>query len=267
MPGYRAKKRLGQNFLKSPAVVERIIELIDPRPTDLIVEVGPGRGALTLALAQSGARITAVEFDRDIVGYLRKLLEDHTGVTVLNEDFLAFDPGAHGLDRFKLIGNLPFNLSSPVLEWTTGHVDRIERAVFMLQKEVAGRLCSGPGSKDWSPLAIFTQLVFEAHRRFDVSPKHFSPPPKVTSSVVELVPRGKPRRAVTPLFEKVVRAAFARRRKQLVNNLVPEILPDPDSARAAIADAGFPPDVRAEQVSIDGFFNLTRCLEARYIQP
>ncbi len=263
MPGYHAKKRLGQNFLKSETIVRRIIETLDIRDGDTIVEVGPGRGALTLPMAAGGARIVAVEFDRDMMGYLGKLLRGHDNVSVVNADFLTFEPAEHGVDRFKLVGNLPFNLSSPVMEWTARHVDRIDRAVFMVQKEVAERICGSPGGKDWSPLGIFTQLGYDARISFEVGPKNFSPPPKVMSAVIELTPRAEGTENVTPEFEQVVRASFRQRRKQLVNNLSPEPVADTGQLREILSELSLPANIRAEELSIDDFFNLTRRLVAR----
>ncbi len=263
MPGYHAKKRLGQNFLKSETIVRRIIETLDPQAGETIVEVGPGRGALTLPLAETGVRIVAVEFDRDMMGYLGKLLRGHDNVSIINTDFLTFDPGAHDLKRIKLVGNLPFNLSSPVMEWTARHVGSIDRAVFMVQKEVAERICAEPGGKGWSPLAIFTQLVYEARIAFEVGPKNFSPPPKVMSAVIQLTPRPAPLDTVTPEFETVVRASFRQRRKQLVNNLTPEPVADADGLREVLSELDLPANSRAEQLSITDFFNLTRRLIAR----
>jgi len=266
VPGYHAKKRFGQNFLKSAEIVDGILGAIDPVPTDTIVEVGPGRGALTLPVAKTGARLLAIEFDRDVIGYLNKLLRRYDNATIIHTDFLLFSPDEHDLSRFKLIGNLPFNLTSPVMDWTATHARRIERAVFMVQKEVALRICSEPGSKDWSPLAIFTRLVFEPELLFDVAPEHFSPPPKVVSAVIRLAPREEPVGRPTELFEAVVRAAFRQRRKQLVNNLVPEFAPDAETLRGMLTELGIASDIRAEQLSIDDFLNLTRYLEGRRIQ-
>ncbi|HPC10784.1 MAG TPA: 16S rRNA (adenine(1518)-N(6)/adenine(1519)-N(6))-dimethyltransferase RsmA [candidate division Zixibacteria bacterium] len=261
MPGHRPQKRLGQHFLVSAEIVQKLIDLIAASPEDVIVEIGPGRGALTVPLAASGARVVAVEFDRNLAGPLAASLRGYARTTVLNQDFLAFDPERAGLERFVLVGNLPYNLTSPVVEWAVQRRAHILRAVFMVQREVAARLCAAPGGKDWSPLGIFTQLVFEAQRRFDVGPEHFRPRPKVHSAVVELRPRTDAP-AAPEGFEPVVRAAFARRRKQLVNNLAPALVPDAAAAQRAIAACGLPAQVRAEQLTTEDFFNLTRRLRS-----
>ena len=124
MGGYRAKKRLGQNFLKSQSVIDQMVELIDPRPGQRIIEIGPGRGALTATLAASGADITAVEFDRDLIGYLSKLVGSCDNVEILNEDFLTYQPA---YDGFKLVGNIPYNITSPVVDWAVNYRTRIDR--------------------------------------------------------------------------------------------------------------------------------------------
>ncbi|MBU8932846.1 MAG: 16S rRNA (adenine(1518)-N(6)/adenine(1519)-N(6))-dimethyltransferase RsmA [candidate division Zixibacteria bacterium] len=261
MPGYHAKKRLGQNFLKSREIIERIVELVAPTQGDSIIEIGPGRGSLTLPLAESGASITAVEFDRDVIGYLEKLLRKWPNAKIVNQDFLSFDPGEAGEGPHKLIGNLPYNITSPALAWVTENRKSVHRAVFMVQKEVGQRVAASPGNKNWSPLSIFTQLSFDVHLCFDVAPEHFQPPPKVTSCVIELTPIKKPVAVVhEQLFERVVRTGFRQRRKLLSNNLAPDLLPDTGSVRKLLAQAGLAEDVRAEEVSIAGFLKLTECL-------
>ena len=262
MAEHRARKRFGQNFLISDSVISRIIEAIGPSESDTIIEVGPGCGALTGPLAESGARVLAVEFDRDLIARLKRLLGPYENVTVVNQDFLTFRPEDHGLKVFKLIGNLPYNITSPVLQWAVDHADYVVSACFMMQREVAARLCSDPGSKDWSPLAIFTQLAFETEKRFDVKPSSFRPQPRVTSTVVTLTPRRETVTEIPSGFERVVRTSFGQRRKQLVNNLVPELAGDAEEARAVLERAGLAADARAEQLSVDDFFRLTREIES-----
>ncbi len=261
MGGYRAKKRLGQHFLTSDDIIRQIVDSISPKAGDRIIEVGPGRGALTVGLAESGAQVTAVEFDRDMIERLNDTVGKQPNVTIIQADFLMYEPNRAGFPSFKLIGNLPYNISSPVLDWCAHHTDRIDRAVFMVQREVAHRVASTPGGKDWSPLAIFMQLLFDIRLLFDVSPKHFTPPPEVWSTVFELVPK-KSRIEVPDGFEKLVRAAFAQRRKTLVNNLVPDIGPDAEQIRKILLEMSLTPTIRAEQLSIDQFLTLTGILRA-----
>jgi 16S rRNA (adenine1518-N6/adenine1519-N6)-dimethyltransferase len=260
VPAFRAKKRLGQHFLQSPAIVHRILQVVNPQPGKTIVEIGPGRGALTLPLAESGAHVVAVEFDRDVMRHLKSHLKRFDNIELINEDFLRFNPQAHGLTRFTLVGNLPFNITSPVIEWIIEHRRMIDSACLMVQKEMGARLSACPKSKDWSPLSIFTQLHFEVSYCFDVPPEHFRPRPKVTSAVIQLVPADNRHVEHFAEFEKVVRAAFQRRRKLLVNNLVPDMIPQATTARDLLSDLGLPEKARAEELSIEQFLRLTQCL-------
>ncbi len=267
MPGYRPKKRLGQNFLTDVGIASDVVAVIDPHQADTIIEIGAGRGALTLPLARSGATVIAVEIDRDLIGYLTKLLRGHDNVTILNEDILAFDPGKIGVSRFKLIGNLPFNISSPVIEWAVRHHGHIDMACLMVQKEVAQRLTSSPGTKGWAPQTICTQLYYDLAYHFAVGPRHFRPAPKVSSAVIGLTPKRRIKITRDRQFQQVVRQAFRQRRKLLINNLTPELVPDADTARALLADLGWPGNIRAEQMSTQMFLQLTERLARRHMIP
>lgn len=261
----RPKKRLGQHFLKSPDVIKRIVDLIDPQVGQTIVEIGPGRGALTLPLVASGAEVVAVEFDLDAARYLSRRLAKKSNLKVVNQDFLTFEPDRLGLAKFTLVGNLPFNITSPVIDWAINHRSMIERACFMVQKEMAARLAARPNSKDWSPLSIFTQLHFEVAHCFDVAPEHFQPRPKVTSTVITLTPKEKILIKHSAQFEKVVRTSFRHRRKLLVNNLVPDIISQTQAAREILCKLDLPENCRAEQLTTAQFLTLTNRLVAHKI--
>jgi len=262
MGGYRPKKRLGQNFLVSDKVVGRIVDLVAPRRGMAIVEIGAGRGALTLPLAVSGADIVGVELDRDLIGYLRSLLDDYPNVKIVNDDILGLEPSSFPARPFVLVGNLPYQITSPVIEWVVRYRDDITLACLMMQKEVADRLAASEGGKDWSPLSIFTQLYFDIERCFDVGRDCFRPPPQVTSSVITM----KPRRAVKvkhpEQFERLVRASFTQRRKLLVNNLAPALKVEPCRLRDILIELNLPANVRAEQLSTMEFIALTEKLVA-----
>lgn len=259
---YRAKKRLGQHFLISKETADRIAALAEPGSGKVVVEVGPGRGALTLPLARSGARVIAVELDRDLVGYLKALLRDFDDVTVLNQDFLAFDPNEHRLSQFVLVGNLPYNITSPVVDWIVQHRLLIPRAVLMVQREVADRLASKPGSKAWGPLGLLTQLHYHIEARLQVAAAHFRPRPQVGSTVVELTRlAGRTPRPPVQL-EEVVRWAFEHRRKMLTNNLLPHLGLEAAVLRRMLGDLGLAENVRAEQVTTEQFIALTERLLA-----
>ncbi len=260
MAAYNAKKRLGQNFLKTDSVIEHLVSIVAPTTEDTIVEIGAGRGALTLPFVRSGASVYAVEFDRDLINYMIKLLADYPDTILINQDFLTFDPDTVPADRFKLVGNLPYNITSPVIDWCLRYASRLDSATLMVQKEVGARLSAQPGGRDWSPLSIFTQLVFEVESCFDVAPSHFRPQPKVASTVVRLIPRLEPLGQFSSEFETVVRASFRQRRKLLTNNLVPYLMSESEQLTELLADQSFAPKVRAEALTIEQFLNLTRAL-------
>jgi 16S rRNA (adenine1518-N6/adenine1519-N6)-dimethyltransferase len=260
---HRAKKRLGQHFLESQQIIDRIVEVLALRPGERVIEIGPGLGALTVPLAQTGAELIAIEFDRDVVPSLRKKLGSYAGCRVINADFLTFDPDPSLLPEFILAGNLPYNITSPVMEWCVRHRGRIQRAVFMVQRELGRRIAGRPPGKDWSPLSIHTQLHFDVRVCFDVPPEAFRPPPEVVSSVIELTPHDRYRVDYPKSFERLVRQSFQHRRKLLVNNLAPELLPDSESAAEALEEVGLSRTVRAEQVDIDLFLALTEYLVSR----
>lgn len=258
MGGYRAKKRLGQNFLVSAEAVEKIIRGIAPQPSETIIEVGAGRGALTLPLAESGARIIAVEYDQDLIGYLTALLRGKHNVEIVHVDFLEYDPSA--LDRFVLVGNLPYNISSPVLSWACRYHKQIDRSVLMMQKEVALRLSSAPGSKGWSPLSLFTQLYFETEVLFHVQRDQFHPRPDVTSTVIRLTPAEPPAIENFDFFERVVRGAFAQRRKLLVNNLAGEFAVSSHDIKQSLEPLNISVTARAEELSTVQFIGLASAM-------
>ncbi|MEA3296626.1 MAG: 16S rRNA (adenine(1518)-N(6)/adenine(1519)-N(6))-dimethyltransferase RsmA [candidate division Zixibacteria bacterium] len=267
MSRYHPKKRLGQNFLKSDEIIRRIVDLVNPRSGQVLVEIGPGQGALTLPLARSGATIVAVEIDNDLIGYLEKSLGQYENVRIVNQDFLLFDPVETGIDKFTLVGNLPYHISSPVMEWIAKRSRMLEQVFLMVQKEVAERLCSSPGSKGWSPLSIFTQLLFDVTNCFTVRPVHFHPRPKVSSTVIKLTPKEELEIRYRTEFERVVRYSFRQRRKLLKNNLVPEIITDTDTALEYFAKVDLPSNTRAEQVTTEHFLKLTDLLVSeRYLR-
>ncbi|MDZ4723697.1 MAG: 16S rRNA (adenine(1518)-N(6)/adenine(1519)-N(6))-dimethyltransferase RsmA [candidate division Zixibacteria bacterium] len=256
---YHAKKRFGQNFLVASDVIDKIVQAIKPSPEQTIIEIGPGRGALTLPLAKSGATIIGVEFDRDIISYVSELLSVYPRVHIINHDFLTFQPDIAAHSRFTVVGNIPYNITSPVIDWLFRYRHQIVNVVLMVQDELARRIAASPGSKDWSPLSIMTQLYFEVTYLFSVPPSSFSPAPKVTSAVIRLSPRKTPI-DVPKGFERVVRASFHQRRKLLSNNLSGTILPNAELSQQTIAAVGLTKKIRAEQISIEQFLALTNYL-------
>ncbi|MBI5266626.1 MAG: ribosomal RNA small subunit methyltransferase A [candidate division Zixibacteria bacterium] len=255
----RPRKRFGQHFLSDRRTVDRIVAIIAPSAESTIVEIGPGEGVLTLPLAKTGARLVAVEFDRDLIRPLEKKLLPSPNARVIQQDFLDFEPEPD-LGRFVLAGNIPYNITSPVIDWCVAHVGRLARVVLMVQREMGKRIAGRPGTKDWSPLSIMTQLHFDVHYEFEVPPSAFTPPPDVHSAVIRLVPRSDAPVVDHARLDRLVRASFTHRRKLLVNNLVPEVCPTAEQLARHLVTIGARPDCRAEQISIDQFILLTGLL-------
>ena len=260
--GFRrdAKKSLGQNFLHERGVIEKILLAVDPKPGDRIVEIGPGQGALTLPMLDRHGALTAIEFDRDLLEPLAAAARAHGELTLLHADVLSVDftalaaaGGPAGSDtRLRLVGNLPYNLSSPILFHALDHAPAIRDMHFMLQKEVVDRMAAGPGSKVYGRLSVMLQAECAVTPLFKVAPGAFRPAPKVDSAVVRLVPRPAGAAGIVDRarFAAVVRAAFGQRRKTLRNALGGLL------DAAAIEAAGLRPDARAEQVPVEGFVRL-----------
>ena len=264
--GFRrdAKKNLGQNFLHDRGVIERIVLAIDPRPGDRIVEIGPGQGALTFPLLRRHGELTAIEFDRDLLQPLAAAAQAHGALSLLNANVLDVDfsalaaGGMPGEGLLRLVGNLPYNLSSPILFHALDHAAAIRDMHFMLQKEVVERMAAGPGSKVYGRLSVMLQAYCRVTPLFKVPPGAFRPAPKVDSAVVRLqpLPPGAVVVADRTRFAHVVRAAFGQRRKTLRNALSGVV------DAAAMEAAGVRPDARAEQLSVADFATLANTAQA-----
>jgi 16S rRNA (adenine1518-N6/adenine1519-N6)-dimethyltransferase len=258
--GFRreAKKHLGQNFLHERGVIDRIVHAIDPRPGDAIVEIGPGQGALTFPLLDRHGALTAIEFDRDLHAPLLAAAREHGELRLIEGDVLGVDLTAlaresNGTDgRIRLVGNLPYNLSSPILFHALDHAAAIRDMHFMLQKEVVDRMAAPPGSKVYGRLSVMLQAFCAVTPLFTVPPGAFRPAPKVDSAVVRLVPRAADAIGICDRarFAAIVRAAFGQRRKTLRNALAGTVDAD------AIAAAGLDPGARAEQLAVADFARL-----------
>jgi len=260
-----AKKHLGQNFLHEKGVIAKIVQAIDPKPGDVVVEIGPGQGALTFPLLQRHGALTAIEFDRDLHAPLQAAARAHGALRLVEGDVLGVDFSALAADlapadgRIRLVGNLPYNLSSPILFHALDHAGAIRDMHFMLQKEVVERMAAGPGSKVYGRLSVMLQAYCAVTPLFTVPPGAFRPAPKVDSAVVRLVPKPADRIEVADraMFAHVVRAAFGQRRKTLRNAL--QGVADTE----AIEAAGLRADARAEQVEVAGFVRLANLLASR----
>lgn len=246
-------RRFGQHFLVRQSVLERIASAACPDSCDLLVEIGPGRGALTAHLLPRSRRIIAVEVDPVLVQYLRSKFRGESNLEIVENDILKVDLAAW---RPRAIaGNLPYYITSPIIEKALQVEPHIERAVFLVQKEVAERLTAAPGSRDYGYLSVQTQLLAEVELLFEVPAAAFRPPPKVDSAVVRLTPRPRLQTGESKGFLKFASAAFHQKRKTLRNNLLGLY----DKARL---DAMPEMKQRAEQLSIDELIALWRRFEA-----
>jgi len=256
MKGHVPRKRFGQNFLADPHYVARIVDAIAPQPADNIVEIGPGLAALTEALIARAGHVTAVEIDRDLAARLRDRFAPSV-LTLHEADALAFDFATLGPD-LRVVGNLPYNISTPLLFHLARYDAQVRDITVMLQKEVVARMAAQPGSADYGRLSVMLQVKFAVTRLFLVPPGAFRPAPKVDSAIARLVPlrEAKPALRDEALFGRVVAAAFAQRRKTLRNAL--SGLAD----AAALHAAGVDPAARGETLAVADFVRLANALAA-----
>lgn len=243
-----ARKRFGQHFLHDPLVIGRIIAAISPLADDRMVEIGPGLGAITMPLLERLRRLDAVEIDRDAIAHLREQTgRPDTGELIIHEaDVLDFDLDSLGQsEQFRVVGNLPYNISTPLLFHLIGQRELIRDMHFMLQKEVVDRMAAPAGHDDYGRLSVMLAPWLRVEPLFDIGPGAFRPPPRVTSTFVRLTPHKTAPFAITNAsrFAAIVAAAFSQRRKTLRNSLRPLLTAD------QIMSAGVDPTVRAEVVT------------------
>jgi 16S rRNA (adenine1518-N6/adenine1519-N6)-dimethyltransferase len=261
--GHRARKRFSQNFLHDAGVIERILAAIDPRPGQHLVEIGPGTGALTAQLIARIAHIVAIEIDRDLAGHLRERF-DPSALELITADALHLDwpKLAERLGgALRIVGNLPYHVSTPLLFCLLPIADRVKDQHFMLQREVVERMAAAPGGKDYGRLSVMLQFRYRIERLFNVAPGSFRPAPKVQSSVVRMTPIGAQELAsvAMPVFAAVVTAAFSQRRKTLRNSLSRLL------SEAQIEQAKVNPGARAETLDVAAFVRLAKCADERPI--
>jgi 16S rRNA (adenine1518-N6/adenine1519-N6)-dimethyltransferase len=250
---HRPRKRFGQNFLQSPHVIDDILRAFHPQPVDNVVEIGPGLGALTKPLLQKLNTLTVIEIDRDLIEGLSHFSKQGGLLKTLLQDALTVDYAIFG-EKLRLIGNLPYNISTPLLLYLLRFSPHIDDMLFMLQKEVVDRLAAHPGCKAFGRLSVIIQYHCEVEKLFSVPPTAFYPAPKVDSAMVRLVPHRispYPAVALTDL-EHVVARAFSMRRKTLANNLKP-LLSQEDFAKL-----GIDPGLRPEQIGVNEYVQITK---------
>ena len=251
------KKQLGQHFLHDRGVIEKILLAVDPKPGEALVEIGPGQGAITFPLLRRHPQLTVIEFDRDLITPLSEAAHGLGDLTVVHKDVLKVDFGKlAGEGRIRLVGNLPYNISTPILFHVLEHAASIVDMHFMLQKEVVDRMAAAPGSKTYGRLSVMLQAICRVEPLFAIGPGAFRPPPKVDSAVVRLLPRPAGEIGIDDpaLFERLVRDAFGQRRKTL-RNAVAQIC-----GSEQIQAAGLRPEARAEQLPVGDFIALANYL-------
>ena len=270
-PVTRGRARaLGQHFLRDRTVVERVLALIAPTARDLVVEIGPGRGALTDALAAHAGRLLALEIDAGLAAALQARFADAPSVEILQADARRFDYAGLGArrpdpdGRVLVAGNLPYSVGKPILAALVEAGPAIDEMTLMLQKEVADRVAAPPGSKTYGALSVLTQAAAQVRLAFAVPPGAFSPPPQVDSAVLHLRPHREPPVPIPDphRFAAVVRAAFGQRRKSLANALAAGLAMPAEVARERCQAAGIDPGRRAETLSLAEFARLTLAVQA-----
>jgi len=264
------KPKLGQNFLRDEQAIQRIAASIGDCTGRTVVEIGPGKGAITGALSARARRVLAIELDTELAARIRDEFSSDR-VTVMNQDVLDFDftaLSAELSDRLLVVGNLPYLITSPILLKLAANSAAIDRAVLMVQREVADRVAASPGSRDYGLLSVTVQMYGPVEKLFTIPPSAFSPPPKVHSTVFRW--RFEPRFAelkVDPLlFLGFVRKAFAQKRKTLANNLRAAGI-QPQTIDAALSMAGIDPLARTESLAIETLATLWRSLQKEGATP
>lgn len=250
---HRPRKRFGQNFLQDQQVIFAIVEAFHAAPTDTVVEIGPGLGALTKPLLKKLPALTAIEIDTDLQAHLAAMPEALHKLRLINADALTIDYATLG-EKLRIIGNLPYNISTPLLFHLLRFTHSIEDMHFMLQKEVVERLAAHPGNKTYGRMSVMMQYFCDVEHLFDVPPSAFHPQPKVWSAILRLTPHlisPYPSVALDAL-ERTVATAFSMRRKTLANNLKPFM------KAADLVALGIDPVLRPEQISVADYVHIAK---------
>jgi 16S rRNA (adenine1518-N6/adenine1519-N6)-dimethyltransferase len=260
----RPKKSLSQNFLINDRAAKRIVDSLNIQEGDTVLEIGAGKGALTKYLLKQAKKVLAVELDEELCQYLKRRFFEKDNLVLINQDILKIDfqKLIGRRSHLKVIGNLPYQITSPLLSLLLKNRSFIPLCVLMVQKEVAKRICAQPGSKDWSPLSVAVQLYSEVKILFSLKPASFFPPPKVESSVIKIIFLERPRVWVAneDLFFSVVRSAFGQRRKIILNSLSANFNLPKKEMELILSKVKIDPKRRPETLSIQEFANLSQAL-------
>ncbi|MCF6288638.1 MAG: 16S rRNA (adenine(1518)-N(6)/adenine(1519)-N(6))-dimethyltransferase RsmA [Proteobacteria bacterium] len=250
---YRAKKKFGQNFLQDQTVIERIINAFNPQKNDLVYEIGPGQAALTEHLVEYSNNLQLVEIDNDLVAILQQKFAQHSNVTILHQDALELEISNKNT---RIIGNLPYNISTPLLIGFLYQADKIQDMLFMLQKEVVKRICAPPGIKAYGRLSVMLQYAFTCEELFIVPPEAFNPRPKIDSQIIRLTTKANPAPVNLTAMEALVKQAFGQRRKTIKNNLKNIINAE------QLLNLNVDPKARPETLSVEQYVNITNWLSS-----
>ena len=263
--GLAPSRQRGQNFLSDPNVTRKVVSAAGLSPDDVVVEIGPGFGALTFGLAQVARHVVAVEIDAGVAGAFRAEYGEREDITLVVGDILDFDLAAeaerHGVNRLVVVGNIPYNVTSPLIRRLTAERDHVARCLLMVQSEVGARIASEPGERDYSGLSVVTRYHARVRRLFTVKRTCFHPRPKVDSGVIEIVFEGDfARRSDPDMFEAVVHAAFGKRRKMLRQSLRELMSELAWTATELEKVTGIALSRRGETLSVEEFDDLARAL-------
>lgn len=261
-PKIRPKKSLSQNFLVNLGAAKRIVDSLNLSPEDSVLEIGAGKGVLTQFLIEKAKKVYAVELDKNLAEFLKQKFLHQKNLEIINQDILKVDLRklVSPKQRIKIIGNLPYQITSPILDWLIEYKNLISQAVLMVQKEVAIRMSASPRSRDFSTLSIFVQVYTKPHILFSLKPGSFHPPPKIESTVIVLdfLTLSKVIPEEEKLFFQIVKASFSTRRKTILNSLNVNLRLPKNLIEKILKEVGISPQTRAESLEIKQFVSLTR---------
>ncbi len=263
-PKIRPKKSLSQNFLVNLHAAQRIVESLNLSPEDAVLEIGSGKGVLTQFLIEKAKKVYAVELDKNLCEFLKEKFVHQKNLEIICQDILKVDLKklvSHS-EKIKIIGNLPYQITSPILNWLIEYKELISQAVLMVQKEVAIRMCAKPGSKDFSPLSIFVQVYTNPKILFSLKPGSFTPPPKVESTVIALdfLSQSMVKPEDQKLFFQIVKASFSTRRKTILNCLSSKLEFSKSMVENILREIKIDPQSRAETLEINQYLKLNQVL-------
>jgi len=260
------RKRFSQNFLVNLKAAKRIVDYLDLKQNDEVLEIGPGKGVLTQFLLEKAKKVYGVELDRNLCKHLEEKFKDNENLEVINQDILKFNlyKIIDKREKLKVIGNIPYQITSPIFEYLIQNREFIHFAILTVQKEVAKRICAKPGTPNWSPLSIGIQLFSNPEILFTLKPNSFLPPPKVDSAVIRVKFLLRPKVDIEfPFFTDLVKAVFSQRRKTLLNSLSKSLDLNKDELQTILKDAEIDSQRRGETLNLKELEKLARLISAR----